>query len=57
MGPGRTADPRAALRRDIWRLLYPLLSSAGWRTLRDRDLDVLLDLVEDAYRRPGPPGR
>ena len=47
---GRIPDPRAKLRREMWRILYPLMTSAGWRTLRDRDLDIILDAIDAAYR-------
>jgi hypothetical protein len=43
-------DPRDQLRRQLWRVLMPSLTSAGWRRLRDSDMDVIVQLVEQAAR-------
>jgi hypothetical protein len=47
----RIPDPRHELRLALWRMLYPLMSSAGWRTFRDKTLDEALDAIEATYRR------
>jgi hypothetical protein len=46
----RAPDPRAALRRKMYRELLPLMTSAGWRTFAGGGCDKLLDFVEATYR-------
>ena len=48
--PGRTADPRAKLRREVWKIVFPLMTSTGWRKFRDTELDRVLDAAENAYK-------
>ena len=47
---GRIPDHRYELKRELWRLLYPLMTSTGWRRFRDTELDATLDLIEKTYK-------